>query len=338
MTGLRLLADDLTGALDSAARFVPLIGAVPVLWSVTPRSIGQLPTTAAVDSGTRDLDPSAARHVLDGVAPLLWAADTAFKKIDSLLRGHVALELAACLDGFDRCILAPAFPYQGRITRSGRQLAIGPQGWRDTGVDLAALDPRIRLCDAETDADLRRIVADARALPGRTLWCGTGGLAGALAGNLPVSRPALPAPLLALIGSDHPSSSMQLAAAATLHLRLPEADQAAVERALTHGAAAVSVELPMGTARDRAADIIAAAFRKLLHQIARPGTLLVSGGETLRGICDALGASMLMVDGEIEPGIPASRVCGGRWDGQRVLSKSGAFGDAGCLARLLAGA
>src|SRR4051812_36715334 len=31
---LRLLADDLTGALDTAARFVPVVGTVPVVWSV----------------------------------------------------------------------------------------------------------------------------------------------------------------------------------------------------------------------------------------------------------------------------------------------------------------
>jgi hypothetical protein len=29
VSALRLLADDLTGALDSAARFVPLVGTVP---------------------------------------------------------------------------------------------------------------------------------------------------------------------------------------------------------------------------------------------------------------------------------------------------------------------
>ena len=44
-----------------------------------------------------------------------------------------------------------------------------------------------------------------------------------------------------------------------------------------------------------------------------------------------------MVDGEVAAGVPASRLSGGRWDGLRVVSKSGAFGDAGLLARLLEG-
>ena len=47
MTGLRVLADDLTGALDSAARFVPAAGPVPIFWK-PPLA---LPATAAIDAG-----------------------------------------------------------------------------------------------------------------------------------------------------------------------------------------------------------------------------------------------------------------------------------------------
>ena len=43
----------------------------------------------------------------------------------------------------------------------------------------------------------------------------------------------------------------------------------------------------------------------------------------------------LEVDGEIEPGVPTSVMRGGDWDGQRLVSKSGAFGDTEFLARLL---
>jgi D-threonate/D-erythronate kinase len=71
--------------------------------------------------------------------------------------------------------------------------------------------------------------------------------------------------------------------------------------------------------------------------MARPGTLVVAGGETLRALCMALDAEGLVVDGEIAAGVPASRLLGGRWDGLRVVSKSGAFGDQELLARLLQG-
>jgi uncharacterized protein YgbK (DUF1537 family) len=317
MAHLRLLADDLTGALDSAARFLPLTGPVAVTWQ--GRAIEG---SVAIDSGTRDLPAEAARARIERLAPLLDGGAPAFKKIDSLLRGHVAMELAACMRRFDHCVLAPAFPFQGRITRDGRQLALTGDAWRDTGVDLQgelrALCVEAQMRDAETDADLDAIVAEGRCLTGRVLWCGTGGLAGALAGHGTVPRPGLSLPLLALIGSDHPASRAQVAAVpADL---LP---------------AVVVCDLPAGTDRLTARERIGETFRALLDRVWRPGTLFVTGGATLRDLCDALGVGRLEVDGELEPGVPTSLLRGGDWDGQRLVSKSGAFGDTGFLQRLL---
>jgi uncharacterized protein YgbK (DUF1537 family) len=333
---MRLLADDLTGALDSAARFVPLVGAVPVSWRTD-----HLPPTAAIDAGTRDLDAIAAQAAMERLAPLLQGADIAFKKIDSLLRGHVAIELAACLRHFDHCVLAPAFPFQGRITRNGQQLARDGNRWRTTGIDLPA---ELRACglsvtvqDAETDTDLDAIVAAGRQLSGRVLWCGTGGLAGALAGSRDAPCPVLPRPFLALIGSDHSVSARQLAATGDrLHrIAAPGAGEtAAIRHALRDGAAAVCVALPDGTSRADATQHIGESFVALLTALGRSGTLVVAGGETLRRLCDALGAVGLEVDGEVVPGVPTSILQGGAWDGQRVVSKSGAFGDDGFLTRL----
>jgi uncharacterized protein YgbK (DUF1537 family) len=62
---------------------------------------------------------------------------------------------------------------------------------------------------------------------------------------------------------------------------------------------------------------------------------VVAGGETLRGLCTAIGTEHLMVESEIEPGLPVSRMVGGLWDGLTVASKSGAFGAPDLLARLL---
>jgi D-threonate/D-erythronate kinase len=349
VTTLRILADDLTGALDSAARLVPLVGSVPVVWHG-----GDLPPTAAIDAGTRDLDAEAARAAMERLAPHLLGADIAFKKIDSLLRGHVAAELAACMRHFQHCVLAPAFPFQGRITRGGRQLVRDGDGWRDCGIDLpAALRAEglaIALRDAETDSDLDAIVAADRALPGRVLWCGTGGLAGALAGHRAVPCPDLPRPFLALIGSDHGVSAGQLAAVGHCLHRIAAtaaheaaahevaADEAAaIRRSLRSGAAAVAVTLPGGTPRAEAARRIGDSFAALLVTQDRPGTLVVAGGETLRRLCESLGATRLEVDGEVAPGVPTSILRNGAWDGQRIVSKSGAFGDAGFLARLFAG-
>ena len=93
--------------------------------------------------------------------------------------------------------------------------------------------------------------------------------------------------------------------------------------------------VPAGTPRDVACRLITAQFVARLRSGERPGTLFVTGGEAVRALCDALDVAWLEVDGELEPGVPTSLLRGGDWDGQRLVSKSGAFGDTGFLARLL---
>ena len=85
MTIVRLLADDLTGALDTAAEFVPLTGELPVFWP--GGSSLELEGSLGLDSGTRERDAEAAAAEVARLAPSLDGADIAFKKIDSLMRG-----------------------------------------------------------------------------------------------------------------------------------------------------------------------------------------------------------------------------------------------------------
>jgi uncharacterized protein YgbK (DUF1537 family) len=276
--------------------------------------------------------------------PHLAGPGLAFKKLDSLLRGHPAAEIAACLreGGFVHAVIAPAFPYQGRVTRGGRQFALG----RDVGVDLDldfarhgvmvshcragdAPSPGISLWDAATDDDLDLVVAAGRTLDGPVLWCGTGGLAAALGGHCALPVPTLPHPVLALIGSDHPVTRAQLTATRN-RATMPGNPAGIVGRSV-----AIDVALPEGLARPDAATRIAETFATLARAIPRPGALVIAGGETLRGFCTAIGTDHLTVETEIEPGIPVSRMAGGLWDGLTVASKSGAFGAPDMLARLL---
>ena len=121
MTSLRLIADDLTGALDTAAELAGLVGPVHVFWhgALPP----ELPDNAALDSGTRELDPAPAAALVTALAPALAGAGLAYKKVDSLMRGPTLAEAAACFraGGWTQAVLAPAFPYQGRVTRGGVQ-------------------------------------------------------------------------------------------------------------------------------------------------------------------------------------------------------------------------
>jgi uncharacterized protein YgbK (DUF1537 family) len=325
---LRLVADDLTGALDSAAEFASPASPVTVRWD------GAVPEGSfALDAGTREMAASEARSRAAALAPALAGPGLAFRKIDSLLRGHVAAELAETLasGAFARCILAPAFPAQGRVTRGGVQWRREGAGWAEVG-DLRALlghIPGVTIRDAETDAELDRIVAEVRALPGATLWCGAGGLAGALAGRRAISDATLRGPVLGLFGSDQPVTARQVEACGEAAVTIRDgraADAARVEQALARGAAMLRVLLPEGTSRADAARRIAEAFTALLHRLDAPATLVVAGGETLRGVCGVLGATALHATGLVMPGVPRSRLADGRWAGCDVISKSGAFG------------
>ena len=360
MSGLRLLADDLTGALDTAAELVGLAGPVQAFWEgATPPA---LPENAALDSGTRELSLSSAVSIVTALAPSLAGAALAYKKVDSLLRGPTLAEIAACMRAgpWERAVLAPAFPYQGRITRGGIQYVRDVQGgWSAVSGDLvellrdsgspahtgrldAPLPRGVSVFDAETDEDLREIATLGQAAPTPVLWVGAGGLAQALAhGKQAAATSVLPTPILGLFGSDQAVTADQLAACGKRWIRLRDGGpaEAAMLAALLReeGKVLVSIQLPSGVARDDAARQIGAALNRLIQDMARPGTLIVAGGETLRGLCISLGAQSLEIQGRIVPGLPRSVMRGGRWDGVTVVSKSGAFGQLNLLHDLLHG-
>jgi uncharacterized protein YgbK (DUF1537 family) len=336
---LRLLADDLTGALDSAAPFAAARGPLPVVWATAACRADD--SDLAFDSETRDADDqtAAARAGTLAAAIAFGGATIAFKKIDSCLRGQPAAEIAAVVatGGFRSTVVAAAFPSQGRVTRGGRQWLRLDGDWRDSGIDIGAElsrrgleiahSPRpegagVFVCDAETEGDLERIADCGRALAGPVLWCGAGGLARALAGDGPTidAGAAIRPPVLVLMGTDHAATTAQLAALGPV----PGPGVAVHRPALPPNAAPAAAN---------------AALERLVGSVAAgppPATLVVAGGETLRRLCAALGTERLVVKGEIEAGVPLSAMEGGTWAGTWVVSKSGGFGDHLLLARLLA--
>ena len=351
---LRIVADDLTGALDSAAPFAAATSPLPVHWDRAPQG-----GSYALDTETRErsADPIEWVHHLHGAAP-------AFKKIDSLLRGRTADEILACLERgrFRSAIIAPAFPAQDRITRLGRQYwrTAGQRAWQPVDADLllelrrslpivhaksakALAADGFFLCDAETEEQLDAIVAAGRRMVAPVLWCGSAGLARALAGPPRAQAPfVLKAPLLMLIGSNHAVSRAQHTAIGahrpTLVTRL---GSGAVERAVADVAsliglgtsAALAVDLPPDSPRE-ARELLAETFGLIAARMPRPGSLLVTGGETLFGLLQALGAASLVATGELMPGVPHGRIVGGRWHDLTVVSKSGGFGAPDLLIRL----
>lgn len=351
---LRLLADDLTGALDTAAEFVGAFGPLDVVWTAAAPDSASF----AIDSGTREVDSDQAFALVGGLALQLHGAAIAYKKIDSLLRGPWVAELDACLGtgAWDACIVAPAFPYQGRVTRGGRQFSrVADGSWSAAGDDIVAqlrarnlearlADPAhalqngISVFDAEADADLDRIAAIGRAFSGRLLWCGSGGLAAALARGSNVAVPAaLKAPVLGIFGSDHAATVAQLTACGRVVIASADVRSAAleIERALDTGVALVKLETPAALSRGDAAGHFAREIAHLVQSIDPPETLMIAGGETLKAQMLAVGADALQVVGRLEPGLPKSVIRGGRWAGVDVISKSGAFGAPDLWSKLL---
>jgi uncharacterized protein YgbK (DUF1537 family) len=356
MMKLRLVADDLTGALDAGAQFAGEGRVIPVYMG--HRLPGVLPEEFAVDLASREREGVAAAAIASASAHLLAPASGSlpFKKVDSLLRGNPGLEIAAVLRALPgvRCVIAPAFPFQGRVMRGGLQYVLREGVWLRTGEDLGAIlesqgiavrrvkageavAAGVSLWDSETDDDLRRI-ADSGVLSAEpTLWCGSGGLAGCLA---PSNGPFLPAarigrPFLGIFGSNHPVTSAQLLACGEDVLGLrdfgPASSRLVCDRLAGGGVCHVRIDLPPGLDRPGASARIAAAIGELTRCIPMPRSVLVAGGETLRALCVALETDHLELVGQLMPGVPVSRMVGGSWDGAEVISKSGAFGHSSLL-------
>ena len=128
--GGAIVADDLTGAMDSG---VQLLGAVPVVVEVSPdagaaRAVPAA-TTLVINTQSRGVAASAAAaRVRAACARLREERRTAwFKKLDSTLRGNVGAELAAlhAAQAPAAVLCTPALPAQGRTVVAGELLVQG---------------------------------------------------------------------------------------------------------------------------------------------------------------------------------------------------------------------
>lgn len=212
-----IIADDLTGAMDAAAPFARrglttrVVGNAADLDTALKGSADVL----SVNADTRHLAPDAAAQItaecVSRVARL--KPGILFKKIDSTLRGNVAVETAAAVRVAKRphAIVTPAMPGQGRTLVDGkvyvrgvllRDTAIGrdqlnapPLGVlddilraADSGLPVRRVNahatfmqPGMDVVDCCDEADLRAVAAAIMPIAGDAVLVGSGGLAEALA-------------------------------------------------------------------------------------------------------------------------------------------------------------
>ena len=340
MRRIGLIADDLTGAADSAVPFLAL-GPVQVgLWPHVPSGSA---VCLAVSTESREAPSQVGFERSKTAARNLQLAgcDLLYRKVDSQLRGSVAADLAGVLDGFPGpCVLAPALPEAGRRTVAGRQL------FGTERVDIAQLLEKagrpvvlggiaeaapglIAVCDAETDADLDVIAAAVAGLP-EVIPAGSAGLASALARTLAGIRglggsgwPSCRRPV-AVVGS--PESRWQAAVAARLGWTVIRCGHSDPPPRLDASGAG-----PSTRPQNRAAgsplgpDGRAAVSLQQLQDLAQG---LTRHARQHAGRAEAAAALEA-------PLMPVGRIVGGSRSGLPVALKSGAFGSAGTISAAL---
>ena len=119
---LLILADDLTGALDSGVQLARK-GDRVLISAQRKVSFEENTDVLVIDTETRHIPSQEAyRIVYDLVSEAIHTGITRiYKKTDSGLRGNVGAELTAVLDasGEPRLAFVPAWPKMGRTTKEG---------------------------------------------------------------------------------------------------------------------------------------------------------------------------------------------------------------------------
>lgn len=132
-----IIADDLTGACDTALQFfsthakthilLDLRGAVQNAPQQCDTRTGQV---WSINTSSRHCSPHEAQaHVRQAIALCRdrFGVENFYKKIDSTMRGHIAHECLGMLDELKaQCaVIVPAYPQEGRRTVGGYQLVRG---------------------------------------------------------------------------------------------------------------------------------------------------------------------------------------------------------------------
>jgi uncharacterized protein YgbK (DUF1537 family) len=124
-THILIIADDLTGAADTAVQFrrvgFPSIVLARLTKGHTPLQRTQV---TSLSLNTRDASPTAVRRMWQRHAATITAlaqGALVYQKIDSTLRGHPALDVRQLLGllGASAALIAPAYPKLGRQTVDG---------------------------------------------------------------------------------------------------------------------------------------------------------------------------------------------------------------------------
>jgi len=254
------IADDLTGANDTGVQFTKK--GIPTEVAFDSRANVEAPSIV-IDTESRNETPLQAYGKVKRMVETILANqsfDLVYKKVDSTLRGNMAMEIKAIDEVYrpERILFAPAYPDNHRTTVNGvhcvegvplrcTEFARDPQkpiqedhlqkilkenlGEESYHFDLDSLyrkedlpeKGRLFSFDVSSNMDLRRIAQLGLKSLKRTLWVGSAGLAKAILDEL---YPALP--VLAVAGSVSDITRMQVEYASSKGFQLIRLDMASM--------------------------------------------------------------------------------------------------------------
>ena len=367
MNSLLVIADDLTGALDSAGRLARPGSPVPV--RINLLDFKHTGAVGVVDLDTRhaEVETVRARVRQAAAAARDKGVHTLYLKVDSTLRGPIGESILAARMGWrpTSILFCPAFPAQGRTVVEGRLLVKGVpvnltpfgrdgrnpvpdaslqhclqgtgmphyhvpleqvRGGRKRLRQILESKPGIWTADAQTEGDLRSL-ALAAVEAGITLLAGSAGLVKYVCpqvllkeGTPPDTARTAEGKILFVIGSRHPRARQQVQA---LQKCLPGSFQLVSSR-----------DVPDQPGRE---DEIAGELAGRILDAAQTepiAALVVVGGDTSRAVVNRLGITLLLVGGEVLPGVPQAMIGDGMLAGTRWVSKAGGFGNVTTLVRI----
>jgi uncharacterized protein YgbK (DUF1537 family) len=132
-----IIADDLTGACDTALQFFFGQAKTHILLDFQKLAKEETPVISdeenqvwSINTGSRHMEPLEAQAVVRQAVALCrdkLGVENFYKKIDSTLRGHIAHECLGMLDELKaQCaVIVPAYPQEGRRTVGAYQLVRG---------------------------------------------------------------------------------------------------------------------------------------------------------------------------------------------------------------------
>ncbi len=154
-----IVADDLTGANDTALQFKNNGADTNIILNKDDiqKPKEYCAQAWAISTESRNIDAqSAFERVKDAVEFMSKELnpDYFYKKIDSTVRGNIAVEILSTLEvlGWDGAVVIPAFPQEGRITVGGYQLLKGVPIERTE----MAMDPHSPITESHLPTLLKR--------------------------------------------------------------------------------------------------------------------------------------------------------------------------------------